>query len=525
MQSLFPVLGQVGIEGIELSDNGIRIDAHTRGKTAPCPRCSTRSARVHSRYARTLTDLAVGGREMKVKLRVRRFRCHETECEQQIFAEQIPGLAERYQRRTRPATKLLDRVGLALGGRPGARMTGHLAVGSSRSTLLRLVRAMPLPESGLLPVIGVDDFATRKGHVYGTVIIDMATHRPVEVLEDREVDTFAAWLAEHPEVTVICRDRGGAYGDAARKKAPDAIQVADRWHLLHNLTKAVDKAIRPHRRCLVDPVEEPEDLPCPLPPKETAHAPLGLREENTRTRHREVHALVAEGVSLRSISTKLNLDRKTVRRYACAQTPDELLTVDTGRRKKLDEHVPFLLQRWEQGCSNTETLYAELTDRGYKGSIRSVRQLLGTWRAATSPQAAIAAAARPPKPRDIAAIMMRPKAKRSEQETAQLQRIVERCDTLDRINRLVSDFAGMARERHGKHLDTWIAEAADSGIAQIEAFAEGLTHDYDAVRNGLSMDWSSGPVEGNVNRIKMLKRTMFGRANFDLLRRRILLSD
>jgi len=230
-------------------------------------------------------------------------------------------------------------------------------------------------------------------------------------------------------------------------------------------------------------------------------------------------------VSLRAISVKLSLDRKTVRRYACAQTAEELLTVDTGRRRKLDEHVPYLLQRWEQGCSNTETLYTEMTERGYKGSARSLRRLMETWRAAASPQAAVAVAQRPPTPRGIAATMMRPIAKRSDAEHARLQRILDRCDTCKRIDKLVSDFAGMARERHGRHLDTWIAAASDSGIAQLEAFADGLLMDYDAVRNGLSLDWSSGAVEGNVNRIKMIKRTMYGRANFDLLRRRVLLAD
>ncbi|MFI5782598.1 ISL3 family transposase [Nocardia sp. NPDC051570] len=508
-----------------MRSGGIRLRASTCSEAVRCPRCSTPSRRVHSRYDRTVAERAITGRELSIRLRVRRFRCIESRCEQKIFAEQVPDLAERYQRRTNPLTTLLGRIGLALGGRAGARMTGHVATRSSRSTLLRLVRKLPVPEPGVLPVIGVDDFATRKGHVYGTVIIDMASHRPVDVLEDREVATFAAWLEQHPEVEVICRDRGGAYAEAARQSATGAIQVADRWHLLHNLTKAVDYAIRPHRRCLADPVEQPVDQRNPLPPTQTTHAPQGLREENTRTRHREVHALVEQGVSIRAISTKLNLDRKTVRRYACAQTADALLTVDTGRRKKLDDHVPYLLQRWEQGCTNAETLYTELTGRGYKGSARSVRRLLETWRAATSPQAAIAAAVRPPKPRDIAATMMRPIAKRSDDENAQLQRIVDRCDTLKQIDRLVSDFAGMARERHGRHLDTWIATAADSGIAQLEAFADGLTKDYDAVRNGLSMDWSSGPVEGNVNRIKMIKRMMYGRANFDLLRRRILLAD
>jgi transposase len=525
LQLLFPVLGDVRVDEVEVVGGQVRVQARTCAESVACPRCATPSARVHSRYDRSIADLGVGGREMSIRLRVRRFRCIETVCSRKVFAEQVPGLAERYQRRTTPLTWLLSRIGLALGGRAGARMTGHVSAGSSRSTLLRLVRKLPVPEPGELPAIGVDDFATRKGHVYGTVIVDMATRKPVDLVDDRTSETLAAWLAGHPEVRVICRDRGGAYAEGARKGAPEAIQVADRWHLFHNLTKAVDKAIRGHRQCLVDPVTEPEQRPQPLPPQAATAAEPGLREDNTRSRHRQVHALLAEDVSINAISKKLTLDRKTVRRYARAETADELLTASTTRRKNLDDHVPYLLQRWEQGCSNSATLYAEITERGYKGSARAVRRLMGTWRAASSPQAAIAAATPAPKPRDVAATMMRPVAKRSDEENATLDRMLHRCETLRQINQLVSDFAGMARERHGHHLDTWITEANASGITQLQGFADGLLKDYDAVRNGLTLEWSSGAVEGNVNRIKMIKRTMFGRANFDLLRRRVLLAE
>ncbi|MRH93410.1 hypothetical protein GFY24_39390 [Nocardia sp. SYP-A9097] len=240
VQLLFPVLGEVRIDGVEPQGSSVRIDAHTWVESVSCPRCSTPSTHVHSRYDRTLTDLAIGGRHMTVRLRVRRFRCREKYCEQKIFAEQVPGL----QCRTNPLTRLLGRVGLALGGRAGARMTCDLAADSSRSTLLRLIRSLPVPEPGALPVIGVDDFATRKGHVYGTVIVDWPP-------ASRWICSPIARWKPSPRGSMSTRKCGWCAVTAAAptprrpaKSTPAAIQVADRWHLFHNLSKAVEKAIR-----------------------------------------------------------------------------------------------------------------------------------------------------------------------------------------------------------------------------------------------------------------------------------------
>lgn len=520
---LFPHLSGVRVDGVEARGSTIWFDAGTDTDTAVCPMCGTASDRVHSRYVRHLSDRSVSGREVRIRLKVRRFRCADRRCARVIFAERLGDLAGRYQRRSSMLTTLLTMVGLALGGRAGHRMTRHLAAEVSRSTLLRLVRAIPLPQVGALPAVGIDDFAIRRGRIYGTIIVDMATRRPVDLLEDRTSDVVADWLRGHPEVRVVCRDRGGPYADGARRGAPDAIQVADRWHLLHNLTTAVDRVVRAHRKCLVQQDDTHESDPESVAREPATVLALGSRDEAIRQRYTEIHELFARGVNITVISQRLQLNRKTVRRYVQADVVEHLLAPAAKRGSALDEHTAYLRQRWDEGCTNALRMLEELRERGYTGSHRSVRRLVQTWRIVTPLPATSTPAA--PTPRDVAGWMMRPAAVLSDDEKRQLQQILAGCGTLRQVNQLVADFAGMVRERGGKHLDMWITAAKSSDIKQLAGFADGLLKDYDAVRNGLMLEWSSGAVEGNVNRVKMLKRQMFGRANFDLLRRRVLLVE
>jgi transposase len=531
---LLPHLAGVVIEAIEVGSEQVRIAVSSRSTVATCTRCGTDSDRVHSRYERTLADAAIAGQATSLRLRVRRFACQSADCPTRTFVEQIPGLTARYSRRTPLLRGMLEAIALALAGRAGARLAAGLGLPVGRNTLLRLVRALPEPPVGPVTVLGVDDFALRRGHVYGTILMDVVGRRPVDVLADRESDTVAEWLRAHPGVEVICRDRGGAYADAARTAAPDAVQVADRWHLWHNLAEHVEKTVAAHHRCLhTDAADDQTDARVPSDPPavdlaKAADAAQAQRVEQsglvarTRVRYQAVQALKAQGKGIKTIKRELGLAKETVRRFYRAATVEDLLAKPrAGRPSVLDAYKPYLHERWNAGVHTASTLYREIVERGYRGSQATVAAYLAPFRPLGAAPPAKPAV---PKVRTVTSWMLRRPDELDDEEQANLKQVLAACPHLDAVATHVRDFAQMLTDRHGDRLDAWMNAVEADDQPQLHRFVTGLRRDYDAVRNGLTLPHSSGVVEGNVNRIKMIKRQMYGRAGFDLLRKRILLA-
>ncbi len=398
--------------------------------------------------------------------------------------------------------------------------------------MLRLVMAQPDPDTGTVKILGVDDFAFRRGRDYGTILVNAQTGDPVDLLRDREAATFAGWLKEHPGTEVICRDRAGAYADGARQGAPEADQVADRWHLYHNLSEHVEKAVARHRGCLEEPAPEPgpeEAAPAAPDLQQAAVAAAARRAEEsalavrTRQRYEQVQALRAQGKGIKPIMRETGLAKETVRRFCRAATVDELLAkVKDGRPSVLDEYKPYLHQRWNEGCTNVRQLHAELRDRGYRGGYGTIRDYVLPFREAGAAPPAVPG---PPKARDLASWILTDPDNLDDDEKARLAQALERCPHLDALAGHVTEFAKILTSLHGDRLDDWITAVEAGDQPDLHSFANGLKRDHDAVLNGLTMPWSSGVVEGNVNRLKMIKRQMYGRATFPLLRKRVLLTS
>jgi len=526
---LLPHLAPVVVERAEIAQDRLVIWARAGSGEGVCPRCGQPSGRVHSWYQRRLADAPAGGRRVVIRLRVRRFFCGTAGCPKKTFAEQVPGLTAPRARRTPLLDRALTGIALALAGRAGARLGVLLGYGAGKNSLLRLVMALPDPEPGTVRVLGVDDFAFRRGRDYGTVLVNAETGSVVDLLRDREARTLEDWLRAHPGTEVICRDRAGAYADGARRGAPGTIQVADRWHLYDNLAGHVRKAVARHRDSFTAPVPGP-DQPAPaadlVPDLQQAAAAAAAQRagdsplaRRTRDRYEQVQALRAQGLGIKPIMRQTGLARATVRRFYQAATIGELLAAARdGRPSPLDKHKPYLHQRWNQGCTSARQLHAELRDRGYRGSYATVRQYVQPFREpGTAPPPA-------PKTREVAGWILADPDHLDDQKKENLARIRDRCPQLDALATHVTGFAKILTQLKGDQLDTWLTAVETDDQPELHSFARGLRQDYDAVINGLTLTWNSGVCEGNVNRLKMIKRQMYGRASFPLLRKRVLLT-
>jgi transposase len=476
----------------------------------------------------------------RLLVQVRRFFCRDAACLRRIFAERLPHLVERYARRTSALRATLQRIGLALGGAAGARLAAALDLPVGRTALLALVRAVPPPAEAPPRVVGIDEWAWRRGHRFGTILVDLERHRVLDLLADRSAESAAAWLRQRPSVIAVVRDRSGLYADAARCGAPEATQIADRWHLIHNLAEGLEEFLLHQRAALRaaavpgEAVEVTGDIaPGPLTPgrprggKQRAEEASRQRHAHLVEQYEAIRRLHDAGADVADSARRVGVSRRTVYRYRTLPEPPEPQRPHRpARQRLLTPYEPSLLQRWHEGCHNGMRLYRELRERGYAHGASNVMRFAAQLRrdeAAGRPAGATRRARAVPTPtaRRVAGLFLRRSADLKPEQRAYLARVQQADVTLATAYRLTQDFAAMVRERQGERLDAWLTEADACEVPALRRFAQGLRADLAAVRAGLTEEWSNGPTEGFVHKLKLLKRQGYGRAGFDLLRQRM----
>lgn len=544
--ALVPAPQDLIVEHLAAEGGRLAVVAAARQREATCPLCGRHSTRVQSRYERRLADLPWHGLAVTLRVRVRRFVCEMPGCPRRVFCERLPATAAAYARRTTRLASALELIALALGGEAGARLARALGMGggASADTLLRTLKTARsvLPGTDAVRVVGVDDWAWRKGHRYGTVLVDLERHRVLDLLPDREPTTLAAWLRARPSIRVISRDRAGAYAEGATLGAPGALQVADRFHLFRNLTDAVLRHVERHRRLLRGlPHPEAGDAAAPvLPPAAAPPHDAGPRTRDARAKaavrarrsalYAHVMALQAKGWSGVAIAREVGLVRQTVMRWIRRGSFPER-RVGPPRERKLAPYADVLAQRWAEGCRNVSRLLHELRALGYRGGRSAVgdyvRAHLGRRAAAPTPKAAIEATtpatdARPRTwltARRAAWLLTAPDARLSPADLAWRAHALASVPELGALHTAARGFRLLFDAHDGDGLDAWLRDAAHGPLA---SFARGLRRDVAAVQAAITEPWSQGQVEGQVHRLKLVKRTMYGRAGFALLRRRVL---
>jgi transposase len=499
------------VEHVEVDTDCVAIRVRSGSVSAVCPSCGAVSRQVQSRYVRRAADLPLGGRHVELAVVVRRFRCHAVLCGQQIFAERFArGVLPLFARRTARLEETVHHLALALGGRPAASLAERLKLPVSNDTLLRIVRRRAVPRSDPLSVVGIDDFAWRRNHRYGTIVCDLGRRRPVALLADREQVTAEAWLREQPSISIVARDRGGGYGEAVARALPHATQVADRWHLMENASRAFLDAVRRSMRQVRSVIGAATINPELLTAAERIQYEGYRRREEANA---EIRALVEAGAPIRQIVRRTGHSRKIVRAVIRGERAD----VFRVRRSSLEPYLPWLDAQWEAGIRNATELWRRLTADGFRGSLR----VIGEWatRRRRAEKATPQNLQRVPSARTVARLMTTCRDRLTKPETVTVAAIEGGVPALIEAREVVVGFQAMVRAMAAAKLTGWIERAGSSPVA---SFARGIAKDEAAVRAAITLPWSNGQTEGQITKLKLVKRQMYGRGKLDLLQARLI---
>ncbi len=530
---------------LDASTSVIRAKVITTSPKASCPLCHGPSENIHSRYIRLVADLPWMGCAVRLELHVRRFFCGNADCPRSIFTERLPSVVAPYAHRTTRLTDVFALIGFALGGEAGERLVEGMGLSASPDTFLRLVQATPDLQQITPRVLGVDDWSFRRGRRFGTILIDLEKRVPVDLLPDREAATFARWLVEHPGVEIISRDRGGSYAEGAKLGAPAAQQTADRWHLLKNLSEALEGIFLRKKSLLKEGMQvstEPVLETVASVPWHTGvtkqHEEVSLQRHQERIeRYHKIHDLFMKKVDAATIARQVGISRQSVYEYLKMDQPPERRSPRRTRKQLIEPYKDYLIKRWNEGCRSAQQMWREIKEQGYVGSdssvsrfVAKIRSRKGKPRSFQSVEPTLetrvtkveAEQRRPPTALHVARLMTLTDEQRVDWQKTYLTRLCQADPVIAQTYDLVQDFTIMLRERQGGRLDGWLKRVQEQEGSELRSFAQGIQRDYDAVKAGLTLEWSNGQVEGQVHRLKLLKRQMYGRGSFQVLRKRVL---
>ena len=507
---------------------GVSINLRATRKSANCPECLKRSSSVHSCRRRRIQHLPCSGQTLYLTFAVRHWYCRNSACSRKIFAESLVPFAGSRQQSSEALQNLQHQLGLIAGGEAGKRAATATGIQTSADTLLRRVVQASEPVQTVTPHVGIDEWAWHRGHRYGTLIVNLDTHRPLVLLPGREQRSLTAWFRKYPEIQVVSRDRGGIYAMAARDGAPQAKQVADRWHLLKNIGDALERMMYWHMP-LIRLVATELSPKKNAPEVQSATSPVLLlpdrikqqRREKRHQRWAEVNSLHKNGRGIREISRITGLSRVTVRRWIQSVTFPEM-SIRPPKPSLLDSWRDWLEQQRKKGNHNASQIWREMVTMGFTGSETTVRDAITQWRkGVTKP---LLASPRLPSASRVSRWMMPWRIIRGEENYASrfIGLMCEKEPQLKMAQQLALDFYRMLKTKNKTLLNPWFINVSESGLIDLQRVAAGMESDAAAIVEAICSRWSNGVVEGHVNRLKMLKRQMYGRAGFELLRRRVM---
>lgn len=573
------------VEQIQMAQSPLTVMVRSTSEASCCPGCGCPSEHVHSQYQRTLNDVPSGGRRVVLRLCVRKFFCLTLTCHRKVFAERLPELCLPWARVTNRLLEMLKALGLAASAEVSERLAPRLGIQVKASTLLCYLRTIPPPADSPVHKVGIDDFSIKRGDCYGTMLVNLETGKPLDLLPDRTAEAVLPWLEKHQEIDVVSRDRASSYADAVKQALPHARQVADRYHLIQNLREHLQRFLDRKRPCLPEIEDIPLKAASPNSPgsggslkdqtgRVTSNASAGgsqaertdqpqaqvepelppvlvgqeielacltyaerkkkISRDKRSARYEQLLALQQAGMSRRAMARELHMSRRIVQRYLSSDGFPERAAGSgrrTGSKSKLDPYLGYLRERWNEGLHSGSRLFCAIKERGYTGSESLLRRLLGEWRTELPAKRRQGQPRKPrlssqPKKRRLSSrgaafLMIFPPSKLSKVQQQQIEQI-NLNEELHTVYLLSQEFVTLLKERQVEALDSWLKRAKESRVTELSSFVNGIRRDYAAVRAAFCLSWSNGVVEGNINRLKYLKRQMFGRAQLDLLRIKVL---